>query len=36
MAKLTKKKQKIKEMLEGFNQPSTAKDAIEMLQKISK
>ena len=36
MSKLTKKKQKINEMLEGFTQPSTAKDAIEMLQKISK
>ena len=35
MSKLTKKKQKIKEMLEGFAQPSSAKDAIEMLQKIS-
>lgn len=36
MSKLTKKQQKIKEMLEGFNQPASAKDAIEMLQKISK
>ena len=35
MSKLTKKKQKINEMLEGFAQPSSAKDAIEMLQKIS-
>ena len=35
MAKLTKKKQKIQEMLANFEQPATAKDAIEMLQKIS-
>ncbi len=35
MSKLTKKKQKINEILEGFSQPASAKDAIEMLQKIS-
>ena len=35
MSKLTKKQTKIKEMLEGFEQPSSAMNAIEMLQKIS-
>lgn len=35
MSKLTKKQTKIKEMLEGFEQPATASSAIEMLQKIS-
>ena len=35
MSKLTKKQTKIKEMLEGFEQPATAASAIEMLQKIS-
>lgn len=29
MAKLTKKQKKMQEMLEGFNQPSTAVDAIK-------
>ena len=36
MSKLTKKQQKINELLEGFNQPATAKDALEKLQEISK
>lgn len=36
MAKLTKKQQKIQELLKDFVQPSTAKDAINMLQKVSK
>ncbi len=35
MSKLTKKKQKIKELLEGFNQPTNAKDALAKLQEIS-
>ena len=35
MSKLTKKQTKIKEMLEGFEQPASAVSAIEMLQKIS-
>ena len=34
MSKLTKKQTKIKEMLEGFEQPASAVNAIEMLQKI--
>lgn len=36
MSKLTKKQQKMQEMLEGFVQPSTAVDAIKKLQEISK
>lgn len=36
MKKLTKKQQKINEMLEGFEQPTTALAAIEKLQEISK
>ena len=36
MSKLTKKQQKINELLEGFNQPATAKDALAKLQEISK
>lgn len=36
MSKLTKKQKKIQEIMEGFEQPSTAKDAIAMLQKVSK
>lgn len=36
MSKLTKKQQKMQEMLEGFMQPSTAIDAIKKLQEISK
>lgn len=36
MAKLTKKQQKIQELLEGFQQPSNAVDAIKKLQEISK
>lgn len=35
MSKLTKKKQKIKELLEGFNQPTNAKEALAKLQEIS-
>lgn len=36
MSKTTKKQQKINELLEGFNQPASAKDAIVKLQEISK
>ncbi len=36
MAKLTKKQQKIQEIMEGFEQPSSAAEAIKMLQKVSK
>ncbi len=36
MSKLTKKQKKIAEMLEGFEQPSTAVDAIKKLKEISK
>jgi len=35
MSKLTKKQKKIQEMMEGFNQPSTAMDAIKKLQEIA-
>mgnify|MGYP001102236249 FL=1 len=35
MAKLTKKQQKIKEMLEGFIQPTSAKEAIIKLQEVA-
>lgn len=36
MSKLTKKQKKIQEMLEGFQQPSNATEAIKKLQEISK
>lgn len=36
MGKLTKKQQKMQEMLEGFEQPSTAVEALKKLQEISK
>ena len=36
MSKLTKKQKKMQEMLEGFEQPSTAVNAIKKLQEISK
>ncbi len=36
MSKLTKKQQKINELLEGFEQPASAKDALAKLQEISK
>ncbi len=36
MAKLTKKQKKISELLEGFEQPSSAVEAIKKLQEISK
>ncbi|MDR1327001.1 MAG: 50S ribosomal protein L1 [Heliobacteriaceae bacterium] len=36
MAKLTKKQKKIKELLEGFAQPSSAVEAVKKLQEISK
>ena len=36
MSKLTKKQQKMQQMLEGFTQPSTAVDAVKKLQEISK
>ncbi len=35
MSKLTKKQQKINELMEGFEQPATAKDALTKLQEIS-
>ena len=35
MAKLTKKQKKMAEMLEGFEQPSTAVEAIKKLKEIS-
>lgn len=35
MAKLTKKQKKINEMMEGFNQPSTALEAIKKLQEVA-
>ena len=35
MSKITKKQQKIKEMMAEFAQPATALDAIEMLQKVA-
>ena len=36
MAKLTKKQRKMQEMLEGFEQPSTAVNPVKKLQEISK
>ena len=36
MSKLTKKQQKIQELMKDFVQPSTAADAIKMLQTVSK
>lgn len=36
MSKLTKKQKKIQELLEGFEQPTTAANAIKKLQEISK
>lgn len=36
MSKLTKKQKKIQEIMEGFEQPSNAKEALSMLQKVSK
>jgi len=36
MSKITKKQRKINEMLEGFEQPSSAVEAIKKLQEISK
>lgn len=36
MGKLTKKQQKVQELLEGFQQPSSALEAIKKLQEISK
>ena len=36
MAKLTKRQQKVNELLEGFEQPSNIKTAVEKLQEISK
>ena len=36
MAKLTKKQQKTKELLEGFVQPANISDAIDKLQEVSK
>ena len=35
MAKLTKRQQKVNEMMEGFEQPSTIKTAVAKLQEIS-
>ena len=36
MSKLTKKQQKVQEMLADFAQPATAVDALKKLQEISK
>jgi large subunit ribosomal protein L1 len=36
MSKLTKKQKKIAEMMEGFNQPCNALEAIQKLQEVSK
>ena len=36
MSKLTKKQKKIAEMLEGFEQPTSAVEAIKKLKEISK
>jgi large subunit ribosomal protein L1 len=36
MSKLTKKQQKIQELMEGFEQPSNAANAIKKLQEVSK
>ena len=36
MSKVTKKQKKINELLEGFEQPTSAVEAIKMLQKVSK
>lgn len=36
MSKLTKKQQKLRELLEGFEQPTSAVNAIKKLQEISK
>ena len=36
MSKVTKKQKKINEMMEGFEQPTSAVEAIKMLQKVSK
>ncbi len=36
MSKLTKKQKKIAEMMEGFNQPCNAMEAIEKLQEVAK
>ena len=34
MSKLTKKQKKIAEMMEGFNQPCSAVDAIQKLKEV--
>jgi large subunit ribosomal protein L1 len=36
MSKVTKKQKKIEEIMSGFEQPASAVDAIEMLQKVAK
>lgn len=36
MAKLTKRQKKVNELMEGFEQPSSIKPAIEKLQEVSK
>ena len=36
MSKVTKKQKKINELMEGFEQPTSAVEAIKMLQKVSK
>ncbi|MDD3238062.1 MAG: 50S ribosomal protein L1 [Candidatus Gastranaerophilales bacterium] len=36
MAKLTKKQQKIAEIMEGFEQPASSIEALKMIQKVSK
>ena len=35
MSKLTKKQQKVQELLEGFEQPSTGLDALKKLKEVS-
>ena len=35
MSKLTKKQQKVQELLEGFEQPSTGLDALKKLTEVS-
>ena len=36
MSKITKKQKKLQELLEGFEQPTSGKEALTKLQEISK
>ena len=36
MSKITKKQKKLQELLEGFEQPTTGKEALTKLQEVSK